>query len=109
VVLTLAPSRMVYCHVLHRASEKAAEVLGVSVEILMRFGTKIHRLCLTQHAIPAMHVGKKFPVLQSASFLLAYPQAILCQSAQCLGMFLDIHNLYREALRVPSAHENVLL
>lgn len=56
-----APSRMAYCHALHKAGEKAAEAAGVSVEILVRLGTKIRRICLILHPIPATHTGNRFP------------------------------------------------
>lgn len=88
-----APSRMSHCHVLHKASEKAAEVVDFSVEILMRLGTKICMICLKLYPIPAMHIEIASLLLQQANFLLAYLQAILCQSALCLGMFLGICHL----------------
>lgn len=52
-------ARMAYFHVLHKASEKAAEVVGVFVEILMRLGTKICGRFLILHPIPATHVGNR--------------------------------------------------
>lgn len=68
-----AASRMAYCYVLHKASEKAAEVVGVSVEKLMRLGTKIGRICLILHPVPATRMGNTFPAFAASKLFTSLP------------------------------------
>ena len=80
-----AASRMAYCHVLHKASEKAAEVVGVSVDIFMRLGTKICRICLICHPIPATHMGNRFPVFAASKLFTSLSTGYSVPVSSVLG------------------------
>lgn len=68
-----ASSRMVYGHGLCKASEKAAEAVGVSGEAVMRLGTKLCRMYLILHPVPATHVGNRFPVYAASKLFSSLP------------------------------------